>query len=201
MISSKKLRRRLALAALAVLAALLSMVAATFAWYVYNTSALTTKVKLAAGSSVSLQIAKEAGGPFKSSIDMDGEDRFAGRLNPVSTNSIAGGFQRAEWFDQQETPDGTHRLFAAGFGRAEERVDYHKTCLFLRTNAPELNIYLSDIGFVDADSQFPVSTALRLGLLVKQRDADGNAPGVRPRRKALRDPKTGQTGEGARQGE
>ena len=46
---SKKLRRSLIIAALALFVALLSVTAATFAWYVYNTSARTTEVKMSAG--------------------------------------------------------------------------------------------------------------------------------------------------------
>ena len=44
--SSKQLKRRLALAALAVAAVLLSITTATFAWYIFNTSARTTEVKM-----------------------------------------------------------------------------------------------------------------------------------------------------------
>lgn len=178
---SKKLRRSLITAALALLAALFSVTAATFAWYIYNTSARTTKVEMAAGSSVSLQISNARDGEYKSSAEMAD---FEGSLNPVSTDKISQGFQRAEWFDRQELPDGNERLFAALFGKGEENVDYHKTSLFLRTSAPTLDIYLSDIranNFSDIDSDPageppPIATALRLGLVVMRKDENGNYP-------------------------
>ena len=82
---SKKLRRSLITAALALLAALFSVTAATFAWYIYNTSARTTQVKMAAGSSVSLVISNARDGEYKSSTVM--ED-FKGLLTPVSTDKF-----------------------------------------------------------------------------------------------------------------
>lgn len=175
---SKKLKRSLITAALALLAALFSISAATFAWYIYNTAGRTTKVEMAAGSSVSLQISNAVDGDFKSSTSMAD---FEGLLNPVSTDKISGGFQRAEWFDRMELPNGKERLFAALFGEGEENVDYHKTSLFLRTNAPSLDIYLSEITPDNVPEKSkeippPISTALRLGLVVKQKDENGNYP-------------------------
>ena len=164
--SSKLLRRRLALTALAVLAALLSVTAATFAWYVYNTSARTTQVKMAAGSSVSLQIASSPEGPYSSSAVMQS---FTGLLEPVSTNSIGGGFQKAITFVSQGEGEST-RLVANRFLPGAETVDYYKTSLYLKTTAPQLDIYLSDIQFEDANPQNPISTAMRLGIVAEGRE-------------------------------
>lgn len=174
MISSKQLKHSQIVAVLALLAALLSMSAATFAWYIFHTSAQTTEVKMSAGTSVSLQISTERDGTYASAAVM--ED-FHGILNPVSTDKLSAGFQRAEnfrWMDNPDTEGG--RLFAALFHPGEESVDYHKTSLFLRTNNKALDIYLSDIGYEDADSLHPISTALRLGLVIKQPDEAGNYP-------------------------
>ena len=46
MSESKKLRRSLIIAALALLVALLSISAATFAWYIYHTNVRTTEGKM-----------------------------------------------------------------------------------------------------------------------------------------------------------
>ena len=154
---SSHLRRSLLMAALTVAAALLSVTAATFAWYVYNTSARTTQVKMAAGSSVSLQISSTPEGPYSSSAVMQS---FTGRLVPVSTDRIAGGFQKVEEFAQQE-----ERMVASKFLPGMDAVDYYKTSLYLKTTAPSLDIYLSDISFEDASAANPISTALRLGIV------------------------------------
>ena len=140
---STHLRRSVFIAALTVAAALLSVTAATFAWYVYNTSARTTQVKMAAGSSVSLQISSTPEGPYSSSAVMQ---TFTGRLVPVSTDRIAGGFQKVEEFAQEDT-----RMVASKFLSGVETVDYYKTSLYLKTTAPDLDIYLSDISFEDAE--------------------------------------------------
>ena len=82
--SSKQLKRRLALAALAVAAVLLSITTATFAWYIFNTSARTTEVKMSAGSSVSLQIAS------KKDYDEKGETAFgsATQMEPMENGLV-----------------------------------------------------------------------------------------------------------------
>ena len=180
---SKKLRRSLITAALALLAALFSVTAATFAWYIYNTAGHTTKVEMAAGSSVSLEISNARDGEYKSSTVM--ED-FKGLLEPVSTDRIYPdartpdvpfhGFRRATLFEAENPGTDKERLFAAAFGNSAPKVDYHKTSLFLRTNAPTLDIYVSDIGYKDANDERPLSTALRVGLVVKQKDENGNYP-------------------------
>ena len=163
--SSTHLRRRLALAALAVFAALLSVSAATYAWYIYNTAARTTRVEMAAGSSVSLQISNAAEGPYSSSTVMES---FSGMLIPVSTDSITGGFQRVEAFASEwNAATGAYRSVAKYFTAGTETSHYYKTSLYLRTNGGDLDIYLSNIGFEDANDQNPISTAMRIGLVAQ----------------------------------
>lgn len=161
--TSNQLRRTLAIAALTFLIALLAMTVSTFAWYIYNTTAHTTQVKMVAGSSVSLQIANASEGPYSSSAVMES---FTGRLNPVSTDKISGGFQRAEKFAPQASDN---RFVASIFGGAED-MDFYKTSLYLRTNNEKLDIYLSDIGFEDASEAHPLSTAIRLGIVAEGRE-------------------------------
>lgn len=159
---SKKLRRSLIIAALALLAALFSVSAATFAWYVFNTSAHTTEVKMSAGSSVSLQISNAKDGEYSSATQMES---FTGMLIPVSTDKITGGFQRVDKFITVKE-DGVYRLVANTFRPSVDEVEYYKTSLYLRTNSMNLGIYLSGLGFEDADERNPVSTAMRVGLVV-----------------------------------
>ena len=174
---SKKLRRSLVAAALALLAGLFSVSAATFAWYVYNTSGRTTRVEMLAGSSVDMRISNRADGEYKSTAVME---PFEGLLNPVSTNRIVSvteggtfvGFQRAEGFEGwMDASTGTSRVVAVLFGKGQENVDYHKASLYLKTTSDSLDIYLSDIGFTDVDSARPLSTALRLGIVTDEGEA------------------------------
>ena len=162
---SKKLRRSLIIAALALLVALFSISAATFAWYIFNTSARTTEVKMSAGSSLSLEISNAEDGDYGSATQME---EFSGRLIPVSTDSIQGGFQRVDAF-HAIWEDGQFRTTAKSF-RPSYDVEYYKTSLYLRTNTQNLGIYLADIGFEDADSENPPSTAMMLGLVVEGRE-------------------------------
>lgn len=165
--NTQHLLRSFLLALLAVVAALLSMVAATFAWYIYNTSARTTRVEMAAGSSVTLQIANSADGPWGSSTVME---EFTGKLVPVSTDSILGGFQRVTGFETATTSGGASRLIANAFGSGVPSVHYYKTSLFLRSRSKDLNIYLANIGFEDDSTEDPISTAMRLGLVVQGKE-------------------------------
>lgn len=166
--ASTQLRRRLALAALAVFAALLSVTAATYAWYIYNTAARTTRVEMAAGSSVSLQISNALEGPYSSSTVMES---FSGMLVPVSTDRIQGGFQRVKAFGSQwDAATGTYRSVAKYFTSGMEMTHYYKTSLYLRTNGGTLDIYLSKVGFEDANPQNPISTAMRLGLVAQGKE-------------------------------
>lgn len=166
--SSKQLKRRLALAALAVAAVLLSITTATFAWYIFNTSARTTEVKMSAGSSVSLQIAS------KKDYDEKGETAFgsATQMEPmenglvgVSTDKIANGFRAVTGFRGEWQGD-AYRSIARYFQNAADMKEYYKTTLLLRTTAQSLDVYLADIGSTDRVGQY-LSTAMRLGLVVQ----------------------------------
>lgn len=143
----------------ALLIALLAMVVATFAWYVYNTTAHTTRVHMAAGASASLQISNAYDGQYGSAAVLE---EFNGFLNPVSTDSIAGGFQKVLGFTNgtENQPNLVANLFGPG-----EHSDYYKTSLFLKTNGGNLKVYLADIGFEDSDEENPISTAIRVGIV------------------------------------
>ena len=158
--TSKKLKRRLASAFLALTVAFLAVVTATFAWYIYNTGAHTTNVHMAAGASVSLQISNKYEGTYGSAAVLD---EFVGTLNPVSTNRIAGGFQKVFGFTNGS--ENQTNLVASLFGPGEAS-DYYQTSLFIRTNGETCKVYLSDIGFEDSDEKNPISTAIRVGLSV-----------------------------------
>lgn len=165
---SHHLWRSLLLAALAVFAALLSMVAATFAWYIYNTAARTTRVELAAGSSVSLQISNQVDGVYGSSTVME---EFTGKLVPVSTDKITGGFQRVTGYRSvDDAATGARRSVASFFAPSIPEVQYYKTSLYLRTNSGKLDIYLSGIGYEDDSDASPLSTAIRVGLVAQGKE-------------------------------
>ena len=78
--SRKKLKNRLTTGTFALLIALLAVVSATYAWYVYNTGRHTTKVRMAAGAGVNLQISNSYSGTYGSAAVLDS---FSGSLNPV----------------------------------------------------------------------------------------------------------------------
>lgn len=160
--SAKKLRNRLTSTMIALLIALLAAMAATYAWYIYNTSRHTTDVRMAAGTGVNLQISNAYNGDYGSATVLDS---FAGRLVPVSTNKITGGFQKVTEFK-----DGTENQAKKVAYLFENGVysDYYRTSMFLRTNGGSTDIYLSDIGFQDSDENNPISSAIRLGLVVHQ---------------------------------
>ena len=160
-ISSKKnLKNRLTTGTVALLIALLAVVSATYAWYVYNTGRHTTKVHMAAGAGVNLQISNSYSGTYGSAAVLDS---FTGRLNPVSTNRISGGFQKVIGFTNGT--ENQSNLVASLFGRGDY-TDYYKTSLFLRTNGNPTDIYIADIGFEDSDSKNPISSAIRAGFVV-----------------------------------
>ena len=160
-ISSKKnLKNRLTTGTVALLIALLAVVSATYAWYVYNTGRHTTKVRMAAGAGVNLQISNSYSGTYGSAAVLDS---FTGRLNPVSTNRISGGFQKVIGFTNGT--ENQSNLVASLFGRGDY-TDYYKTSLFLRTNGNPTDIYIADIGFEDSDSKNPISSAIRAGFVV-----------------------------------
>ena len=120
---------------------LVAVVSATYAWYIYNTSRHTTNVRMAAGAGSNLQISNSYDGTYGSAAVLES---FAGRLTPVSTNRISGGFQKVERFT--EGSDSQPDLVASIFGSGE-RTDYYHTSLYLRTTGSATDIYLANIGF------------------------------------------------------
>ncbi len=168
---AKKLKRKFTAALLALLITFLAVVSATYAWYIYNTGQHTTNVRMAAGASVNLQISNAYDGAYGSSAVLES---FSGQLVPVSTNRISGGFQKVtEFADGYQTKTG---LAASIFGRGEQR-DYYHMSLFLRTTGGTLDIYLSDIGFEDSSDSSPISSAIRLGLVVHRPGQSQGADG------------------------
>ncbi len=160
--TTKNLRNRLTSSMIAILIMLFAALAATYAWYIYNTNRHTTNVRMAAGTGVNLQISNAYDGDYSSAAVLDS---FAGRLTPVSTNRISGGFQKVTEF--KDGRENQAPLVANVFtgGRVS---DYFHTNLFLRTNGNPTDIYLSDIGFIDSDENNPISSAIRVGLVVHQ---------------------------------
>lgn len=158
--SRKKLKNRLTTGTFALLIALLAVVSATYAWYVYNTGRHTTKVRMAAGAGVNLQISNSYSGTYGSAAVLDS---FSGSLNPVSTNRISGGFQKVLGFTNGT--ENQSNLVASLFDRGDY-TDYYKTSLFLRTNGNPTDIYIADIGFEDSDPKNPISSAIRAGFVV-----------------------------------
>lgn len=158
--SKKKLRGRLTSGTVALLIALLAVISATYAWYVYNTGRHTTKVRMAAGAGVNLQISNSYNGTYGSAAVLES---FSGQLNPVSTNRISGGFQKVLGFTNGT--ENQSNLVASLFGSGDYS-DYYKTSLFLRTNGNPTDIYISDIGFEDSDESKPISSAIRAGFVV-----------------------------------
>ena len=164
--SRKKLKGRLTTGTVALLIALLAVISATYAWYVYNTSRHTTKVRMAAGAGVNLQISNSYSGTYGSAAVLDS---FSGRLNPVSTNRISGGFQKVLGFTNGT--ENQSNLVASLFGKGDYS-DYYKTSLFLRTNGNSTDIYIADIGFEDSDEKNPISSAIRAGFVVHRTGRD-----------------------------
>lgn len=158
---SKKLRRSFVLAIIALLALLTVAVSTTLAWYIFTVNAHTTKLHMAAGTSVSLQISNEENGEYSSSVSLE---KFQGTLNPVSTDCIQEGFQKVTGFTRASA---TAPLLANLFGESlEMEKDYYKTSLYFRTNGGELNVYLANIGFTDQDEETPISAAIRVGFVI-----------------------------------
>ena len=157
---TKQLKRRLTIAMAALLVAFVAALSATYAWYVYNTGRHTTKVRMAAGAGVNLQISNQYDGTYGSAAVLNS---FTGRLEPVSTNRVTGGFQKVTGFTggSEDQP-----AFVANFFGSSEANDYYQTSLFLRTNGEATDIYLSEIGFEDSDENNPISSAIRVGVVV-----------------------------------
>ena len=109
----KQLKGKLRTGTVALLIALLAAASATYAWYIYNTSRHTTKVRMAAGAGVNLQISNSYNGTYGSAAVLDS---FSGQLNPVSTNRISGGFQKVLGFTNGT--ENQSNLVANLFGKA-----------------------------------------------------------------------------------
>ena len=159
---AKKLRSRFKISLLAMLIAFIAVVSATYAWYIYNTSRHTTDVRMAAGAGANLQISNSYSGEYGSAAVLES---FKGRLEPVSTNKVTAGFQKATSFIVGQ--GGPADLVAAEFDDSEAR-DYYHTSMYLRTNGNDTDIYLADIGFEDSDEKVPISSAIRVGLVVHE---------------------------------
>ena len=160
--SSASLRRKLSISVIAVVIAMIAIVSATYAWYVYNTSRHTTDVRMAAGAGANLQISNSYLGEYGSAAVLDS---FQGRLTPVSTNSIAGGFQKAARF--VAVGEGKYDVVADMF-KSSDASEYYHTSMYLRTNGDPTDIYVSDIGYEDSDDKKPISSAIRVGLVIHE---------------------------------
>ena len=160
--NTKSLRRRLTISIWVVIITLCAVVSATYAWYIYNTSRHTTDVRMAAGAGANLQISNSYSGEYGSAAVLES---FKGQLEPVSTNKVTAGFQKATSFIVGQ--GGPADLLAAGFDDSEAR-DYYHTSMYLRTNGNDTDIYLADIGFEDSDEKVPISSAIRVGLVVHE---------------------------------
>ncbi len=155
---TRQLRKRFRRILITLLVAVLACAAVTYAWYIYNTTRHVTDVKMAAGTGATLLISDSYDGDFKTSVGLSLE----GYLNPVSTDNIQNGFQKVTGFTGGTTQDS---LLASVFAPAQ-RSDYYETSLYLTTNSLATDVYLSDIAFEDLDEKNPISTAMRVGLLV-----------------------------------
>lgn len=156
----RKLNKQIAKSLLLFLLAVVVSGVATFAWYIYNTSRFTTDVDMAAGAGKSLFIANEYDGEYGSAIQLKA---MMGRLTPVSTDRITGGFQKVKEFEKRGN-DRTS-FFAKTFERST-LSDYYKTTLYLRSNFDDTDVYISDIGYSDSDENNPISSAIRVGFVV-----------------------------------
>lgn len=160
--NAKQLKTRLTSSMIAVFLLIFASLAATYAWYIYNTSRHTTNVKMAAGTGVNLQISNTYDGDYSSATVLA---KFPGQLIPVSTNRISGGFQKVTLF--KNGGEGQAPLVTDTF-TGGQTSDYYHTKLFLRTTGGTTDIYLSDIGYEDSDEENPISSAIRVGLVVHQ---------------------------------
>ncbi len=168
---SLRLKRNMAIASLALIIALMAAASATFAWYIYNTKAHTTSVHLAAGSNVSIEISNAYDGTYGSSTVLES---FVGLLSPVSTNRILNNngseaFQKVEQFVNGAS--GQPRQLAKDFSAAKS-TDYYKTTVYVRSKGGETDLYISDITFEDGDEKNPISSAIRIGMVVHESGRD-----------------------------
>lgn len=155
---SRQLRKTFQRTLVTLLIAVLATAAVTYAWYIYNANRHITDVKMAAGTGVTFLISNEYNGEYKSNAGLS----FQGLLDPVSTDNIENGFQKVTGFTGGSAQSS---LLASVFGPAQHS-DYYETPLFLTTSSAATDVYLSDIRFDDIDMLSPISTALRVGLVV-----------------------------------
>ena len=167
----KRLKHRFVIALLVLVVSFSSMVMVTFAWYLHQAAARTSDIHMAVGTGSSLQISNAYDDGYGTATVMD---EFKGRLNPVSTNRITGGFQKV--YGYTDGAENQPALVASIFG-ASDTTDYYKTTLYLRISGEEQSVYISDIGYEDDDKLNPISTAIRMGFVVHEagRDQDVRA--------------------------
>ena len=166
---SRALRKKFNRMLVTLLVAILAAGAVTYAWYIYNVNRHITDVKMAAGTGVTFLISSEYDGEYKTNAGLS----FSGLLNPVSTDNVLNGFQKVTGFTGGTTQSS---LFASLFGPAE-RSDYYKTSLYLATSSTATDVYLSGIDFSEQDPVNPISTALRVGLVVHESGRGGGVTG------------------------
>lgn len=159
---AKKLKSRFKISLLAMFIAFIAVVSATYAWYIYNTSRHTTDVRMAAGAGANLQISNSYSGEYGSAAVLES---FKGQLEPVSTNKVTAGFQKVSVFITGK--EGSTDLLAKEFAGSDASEYYH-TSMYLRTNGDPTDIYLSDIGYEDSDDKRPISSAIRVGLVIHE---------------------------------
>ena len=155
-----KLRRSFVLALLVLLIAFAVATVATFAWYIYSVNAHTTSVHMAAGAGTNLQISNTWDGEFASVTNLSS---YVGTLNPVSTDRIQNGFQKVAGFTNGSD---TQSLLVANLFKPGTDSDYYLASLYLRTNGNSTDVYISGIGFEDSNPEVPISSAIRIGLVV-----------------------------------
>ena len=164
-------KKRFVSALLTFVVAFCAICSATYAWYIYNTSAHTTQVHMAAGTSTQLEISDAYDGIYGYSVKLDS---FVGTLNPVSTDKIVNGFQKVIGYT-----DGSENrpLILANLFGPSDSMDFFKTTLFIRSNAVKQGIYVSDISYDKDDDAELLATAIRVGLVVHEPGEDAPVAG------------------------
>ncbi len=160
--SIKKLKRSLLVSLLSLFGAMFMGAGSTFAWYVYNTVAHTTKVQMAVGSIPSLVISDSYDGEYGETTSLGA---FSGELTPVSTNKITAGFQKV--FDFTESTAAPYKKFASIFNPASS-ADYYRTSVYVKSTGVAMDLAISDIEYTDSSATNPISTAIRLGVVVHE---------------------------------
>lgn len=168
--SAKAWRRSFLLALLALLISFGAAMTATFAWYIYNANAHTTRIRMAAGATNILEISNAPREGYSTTIPLVS---VSGRLNPVSTNNLLRGFRKVYGFTNAEDT----RLVARLFHTAEDK-DFYCTRLYLRSKNEAMEVYVSGLEFKDSDEDNPISSAIRLGLVVHEAGEVVEIPGT-----------------------